>query len=264
MPASPKATVLFIHGFEGNSRDFGPMAIRLAELGYKVVAPDMPGRGKSAWLPAQEYNLRNYVDTLTASCRHEVSGPLIVMGEKWGGLLALSLENVLKTPAKGVVLLDVPKVWHSRVEKDLVQWSELVGKLFEDKDKLIQAAADLFEVSRKMAATALQVLLNRVFECDDFASLAVDPTLFWELERNSDRHYNVATAIEATRAGVWALNSQEIAAYNWEDKVSAGLKKAVSRFNYNSVTRHSSGWYCPNIQNSAEKAVGELLKSPTS
>lgn len=42
--------VVCVHGLTRNSRDFDFLAQALAEEGYRVICPDIVGRGKSAWL----------------------------------------------------------------------------------------------------------------------------------------------------------------------------------------------------------------------
>ena len=46
-PDSPHVVVC-VHGFGASQgRDFDPLGYRLAKMGYRVVCPDLPGRGLS-------------------------------------------------------------------------------------------------------------------------------------------------------------------------------------------------------------------------
>jgi pimeloyl-ACP methyl ester carboxylesterase len=44
------APVVCVHGLTRNGRDFDVLAQALAEHGRRVLCPDLPGRGASAWL----------------------------------------------------------------------------------------------------------------------------------------------------------------------------------------------------------------------
>jgi isochorismate synthase/2-succinyl-5-enolpyruvyl-6-hydroxy-3-cyclohexene-1-carboxylate synthase/2-succinyl-6-hydroxy-2,4-cyclohexadiene-1-carboxylate synthase/O-succinylbenzoate synthase len=48
----PPQTVLLLHGFLGDADDWAPLAGALAAAGYRVVAPELPGHGATAVLPA--------------------------------------------------------------------------------------------------------------------------------------------------------------------------------------------------------------------
>jgi len=69
---SPHAdrTVICLHGVSRNGRDFDILAAALAEQGPCVVAPDLPGHGRSEWLasPAHytDYAYANAMSTLIA------------------------------------------------------------------------------------------------------------------------------------------------------------------------------------------------------
>jgi pimeloyl-ACP methyl ester carboxylesterase len=48
-PLREAPVLLCIHGLTRNSRDFDVLAQALSQH-YRVICPDMPGRGKSDWL----------------------------------------------------------------------------------------------------------------------------------------------------------------------------------------------------------------------
>ena len=49
-PPDAAQTVVCVHGVSRNGRDFDMLAAALAERGARVIAPDLPGRGRSDWL----------------------------------------------------------------------------------------------------------------------------------------------------------------------------------------------------------------------
>ena len=48
--AADAPVVLCVHGLTRNGRDFDPLAEALADR-FRVICPDLPGRGASEWLP---------------------------------------------------------------------------------------------------------------------------------------------------------------------------------------------------------------------
>lgn len=67
--ANPRVLVC-VHGLTRCARDFDPLAAALADR-YRVVCPDMPGRGESGWLAnPMEYATATYVnDAVTLVAR---------------------------------------------------------------------------------------------------------------------------------------------------------------------------------------------------
>src|SRR5574337_1410091 len=49
-PPRAEHTVVCVHGVSRHGRDFDNLAMALAAAGARVVAPDLPGRGRSEWL----------------------------------------------------------------------------------------------------------------------------------------------------------------------------------------------------------------------
>lgn len=114
-PASPAVpsgvgTVVCVHGFSRNGRDFDALAERLASR-RRVVCPDMPGRGRSAWLGGAAadagYNLPQYVlDVVTLLARLDV--PRVDwVGTSMGGIVGMMLAAVPESPIERLVLNDV-------------------------------------------------------------------------------------------------------------------------------------------------------------
>src|SRR5579875_2223425 len=55
-----------VHGLTRQGRDFDPLALALAQRGYRVICPDLPGRGRSDWLrDPGDYDLPQYVRDMT-------------------------------------------------------------------------------------------------------------------------------------------------------------------------------------------------------
>ncbi|MBP6800908.1 MAG: alpha/beta fold hydrolase, partial [Zoogloea sp.] len=78
-----------VHGLTRNGRDFDDLARALAPR-YRVICPDMVGRGLSSWLPVKDdYQLPTYVaDMITLIARLDVDAVHWV-GTSMGGLIGM-------------------------------------------------------------------------------------------------------------------------------------------------------------------------------
>ncbi|MDP2416607.1 MAG: alpha/beta hydrolase [Hydrogenophaga sp.] len=89
-------TVLMLHGIGGGHRAFAPQVETLASLGYRAVAWDMPGYGRSA--PIEPYNFKGLaqrcVDLIDALQCDNVA----LLGHSMGGMVAQ--EVIARRPDK--------------------------------------------------------------------------------------------------------------------------------------------------------------------
>lgn len=99
-------TVICLPGLTRNSRDFTAIGHHLSER-YRIVAPDLRGRGYSQWDEHwQNYHPATYATDIERLWRHLDIGPAVVIGTSLGGLLAMILAS-RGAPLRGVVLNDV-------------------------------------------------------------------------------------------------------------------------------------------------------------
>ena len=102
--------VVCVHGLTRNGRDFDELATTLADR-FRVLCPDMPGRGDSEWLPdARDYIFPTYLTTLTALLAHADVNRCAWVGTSMGGLLGMILAAQRSTPVVRLVLNDVGPV----------------------------------------------------------------------------------------------------------------------------------------------------------
>ena len=114
-PANPRVLVC-AHGLTRQGRDFDTLAA--AMLGdYRVVCPDVVGRGRSDWLAdPMGYNVPAYVaDMVTLLARLDAS-TVHWLGTSMGGLIGMGLASLPGSPVARLVLNDVGPV---------IEWSSL-------------------------------------------------------------------------------------------------------------------------------------------
>jgi pimeloyl-ACP methyl ester carboxylesterase len=99
--------VMCLPGLTRNSRDFEALAPHLARR-YRVICPDLRGRGFSAWDPAwQNYHPGTYLADLAALVSGLGLARIAIVGTSLGGLLAMLLPTLRPGVVTGMVLNDV-------------------------------------------------------------------------------------------------------------------------------------------------------------
>jgi pimeloyl-ACP methyl ester carboxylesterase len=109
-PDSTK-TLVCVHGLTRCSRDFDRLATEMVRHGYRVICPDVAGRGDSDWLKnPMEYSVPTYAnDMVTLIARLDVESVHWV-GTSLGGLIGMTLAALPDSPIKRLVLNDVGPV----------------------------------------------------------------------------------------------------------------------------------------------------------
>ena len=104
--ANPKVLVC-VHGLSRQGRDFDTLAQSLCTE-YRVVAPDVVGRGRSDWLadPAG-YQLPGYVGDMVTLLARLNAETVHWVGTSMGGLIGIGLASLPQSPVSRLVLNDV-------------------------------------------------------------------------------------------------------------------------------------------------------------
>jgi pimeloyl-ACP methyl ester carboxylesterase len=106
--AAPAANaVLCLHGLTRNSRDFEDLALHLQHR-YRVIVPDVRGRGRSAFDPKPEnYQPAVYVEDILALLDALKAARVAVIGTSMGGMLAMMMGVGHRPKVAGLVLNDM-------------------------------------------------------------------------------------------------------------------------------------------------------------
>ena len=195
-PGAPHTPVMICHGGPGASHDYTEPIADLSRSGRACVLYDQIGCGKSQHLrdaPAEFWKPRLFKDELAALTRHlGVEGRHAVVGQSWGGMLAM--EYALDHPKglRGIVVADSPA--------SMTLWVSEANRLREDLPPDVQETLTRHEAAGTTSdpeyETAVRVFYDRHLcrvpwpDCVErsFAQMAEDPTVYHTMNGPSEFH----------------------------------------------------------------------------
>lgn len=103
-----RQVAICVHGLTRNARDFDFLAKALAERGYRVLCPSMPGRGESEWLAQpMEYHYGTYVaDCLALLNNFHLKG-VDWIGTSMGGIIGMMIAANVPGRISKLVMNDI-------------------------------------------------------------------------------------------------------------------------------------------------------------
>ncbi|KQR74598.1 alpha/beta hydrolase [Burkholderia sp. Leaf177] len=105
-PANPRVLVC-VHGLTRSGRDFDEIAKAFSRE-YRVVCPDVAGRGLSDWLAdPKHYGVPQYVSDMVSLVARLNVETVDWFGTSMGGLIGLGLAGLPNTPIRKMLLNDV-------------------------------------------------------------------------------------------------------------------------------------------------------------
>ena len=108
-PANPRVLVC-VHGLTRQGRDFDVLAAAMCDR-YRVVCPDMPGRGESERLAnPMEYSIPRYVADMVTVLARVNADSVHWVGTSMGGLIGMAVAALASSPISRLVLNDVGPV----------------------------------------------------------------------------------------------------------------------------------------------------------
>ena len=106
-PEDAAQVVVCVHGLTRNSRDFDFLARRLASKGMRIVAPDLPGRGKSEWVPTHaDYATPLYLSAMSAVIARTGAEAVDWIGTSLGGHVGMEMAAIPGNPIRRLLLND--------------------------------------------------------------------------------------------------------------------------------------------------------------
>ncbi|MDF3075357.1 MAG: alpha/beta hydrolase [Alphaproteobacteria bacterium] len=99
--------LICVHGLTRRGRDFDFLAQAVADR-YRVICPDMPGRGLSDWLTDKnDYDYITYVSAAAAVIAHSGAQQVDWVGTSMGGLIGMMVAAQPNAPIRKMVINDV-------------------------------------------------------------------------------------------------------------------------------------------------------------
>lgn len=116
--------LIFIHGWPAIAETWKPQITTFAGLGFRVVAPDMPGYGGSSKpKEKRDYSLQKLVGSLISLLKHLGSSEAVWVGHDWGAGVVWALLAHHPEACTGVVNLCVPYRTLEMGLKELVKYA---------------------------------------------------------------------------------------------------------------------------------------------
>ena len=104
---APAPCLIAMHGLTRNGRDFDAVAETLSAT-YRVICPDVVGRGKSGWLPdGALYGYPQYLADAAALIARTGAVSVDWLGTSMGGLVGMMLAAQPQTPIRRLIVNDV-------------------------------------------------------------------------------------------------------------------------------------------------------------
>lgn len=116
--------LIFIHGWPAIAETWKPQLVTFAGLGFRVVAPDMPGYGQSTKTKEKrDYSLKNIVASLIGLLKHLGSSDAVWIGHDWGAGVVWALLAHHPEACRGVVNMCIPYRTLERGVYELIKYA---------------------------------------------------------------------------------------------------------------------------------------------
>ena len=187
--------VVFLHGWALSDHTYKRSLRRLAQQGYRVLAPALPGFGGTPPLPPDRFDLAGYADWVAAFIAAAgTSRRVTLVGHSFGGAVALKTAHAYPKLVARLVLVNSigGSTWTQRgedssrtmSERPMLDWGlHLTAHAF--------SARGLFRVLPVVAADAVTNALRHPGALWRVGGLAREANLVAELEDLKDRRLPV-------------------------------------------------------------------------
>lgn len=198
-----------VHGLARNSRDFDDIAKSLSRE-YRVICPDMPGRGESDWLanPA-DYAMPQYLSNIMVLLARLNVEKVDWLGTSMGGIIGMLLASMPQSPIRKLILNDIGAF----VSKESIQriGDYLVPKHFEDAETAKAFMKTTYPGLRNLTEVQWQHLTKYGFkQVEQGLTQHYDPAIGDTLRASADQDIDlwfVWRAIQCPQMLIWGETS---------------------------------------------------------
>jgi len=228
--------VICIPDFLGNSADFSRLATMLATHGFRVVCPDLPGRGASAYLGVADYNPHTYMVALLTLAQSLGEPRLMVIGKGWGGLLALGLARLPELTVSKLVLADLGFPWKLAIDDAVA--NAVRGPGFSTLVEARRLLAESTEFAGLTPPRALPLIDGRLRQTDTGYALDFDPVLLTPESVDRFARVRITPLFEGLRAQILYLAAGSLSQRD-RARLRAVLSAGPNRTHAESLSRAS-------------------------
>lgn len=131
-------TVVCVHGLTRNGKDFDRLAAALAEDGFRILAPDVVGRGRSGQLgPDASYDIPQYIADINTMLAAEDLRQVDWIGTSMGGLIGMGMAAIPGHPIRRMLINDVGPLVPKEALKRIGDYVGVPWR-FEDLDQAVE------------------------------------------------------------------------------------------------------------------------------
>lgn len=113
--------IVILHGWGSSSQKWQKVKEILANRGFNVITPDLPGFGKSSPLP-KPWNVNDYAEWLSNFCEKKNLSQIFLLGHSFGGRIAVKFSVKYPDKISGLILSGAPAI------RDEVNIKYITGK----------------------------------------------------------------------------------------------------------------------------------------
>ena len=208
-PARKRATIFGLHDFAGNGQDFAPLATMAVAHGYRVICPDMVGRGESAFMSdVGDYNIRTHLTVIRMVMENYADKHIIMVGKRWGALLTLLLINTAKFDLRRLILADLPLDMGSETEPALRELAE--AKEFPTLEQALEKTTAMEEFKGLSPEASQRLAAGRLRRTQSGYAIHFDPQLVEAIAHLSGRRFDVLKLMLAVKSRLLLINGSAV------------------------------------------------------
>lgn len=207
-PEAPRVNVVYFPRFGGGSLEFMAPAQTLAQVGCRVSCLEYLGHANSEWLPAEQYGPGHDVQFARTLLAAQDDLPLLIIGNGWGGHIALQAMSASPDTPAGIVLFDYVNAF--RFSTDIVmpfeaQVAEIVAT---SRAEFEQRVAEIARPLGQFGSYLAKLSVARAQDVGEFVSLRVDPAAFRPFSEDPDRIVRSGHMLGQAQCDVMVVNGR--------------------------------------------------------
>jgi alpha-beta hydrolase superfamily lysophospholipase len=175
-----KGTVILVHGGGGHGRILAPLGDAVASLGWRAIAPDLPGYGLTKPASGWRWDYAEWPRAV-AALADKAEGPVVLIGLSVGGMTALFAAQIARA-VKGVVATTLIDMSDPRVYAGAARWRWL-GHVARLSGTYTPVIADRIAMPLRFAAPMHAMSskpgMRRYFSEDELLGAKWIPARFW-------------------------------------------------------------------------------------